>query len=340
MRAVVVHEFGPIEQHKLENVPDPVPEDGEVLIDVHAIGLNFPDTLMLRGLYQTRPDRPFVPGRDAAGVVTAIGSKVMHVKPGDRVMAQVTYGAYAEKLAAPEIRVFAMPESLDFVTAAGMVTAYNTAYVAVALRASVEAGQTVLITGASGGVGLATVEVAKALGATVLAGATSRAKGDLAIAHGADHWIDLGIDDPRSGVRQQVEAITGTALCDAVIDVVGGTVFDACMRCVGYGGCMVIVGFATLDISMPRGNYILLKNISVIGAPLDIYLNNQPENVHDGMARMLEWYEAGAVRPEITATYPLDDIQSALARFAERSVTGRLVVTTGRDQAPITAGVR
>ncbi len=330
MRAVVVHEFGPIEQHKLEDVPDPVRKDDEVLIDVHAIGLNFPDTLMLQGLYQTRPDRPFVPGRDAAGVITATGPKVTRFGPGDRVMAQVTYGAYAEKLAAPESRVFAMPASLDFVTAAGMITAYNTAYVAVALRANVTAGQTVLITGASGGVGLAMVEVAKALGATVLAGATSREKGDLTIAHGADHWIDLGIEDLRTAVRGQVEAITGEALCKAVIDVVGGTVFDACMRCVGYGGCMVIVGFATLDISMPKGNYILLKNISVIGAPLDIVLRNQPEDIHDGMSRMIEWLEAGALRPEITATYPLDDIQSALARFADRSVTGRLVVTTGR----------
>ncbi len=330
MRAIVVHDFGPIEQHKLEDAPDPVPKDDEVLIDVHAIGLNFPDTLMVQGLYQTRPDRPFVPGRDAAGVIAATGSNVTRFKPGDRVMAQVTYGAYAEKLAAPEGRVFAMPASLDFVTAAGLVTAYNTAYVAVALRAVVEAGQTVLITGASGGVGLAMVEVAKALGATVLAGATSREKGDLAIAHGADNWIDLGVEDLRTGVRDQVAAITGEALCNAVIDVVGGNVFDACMRCVGYGGCMVIVGFATLDISMPKGNYILLKNISVIGAPLDIVLRNQPEDIHHGMSRMIEWLEAGTLRPEITATYPLDDIQSALARFADRSVTGRLVVTTGR----------
>lgn len=333
MRAVVVHEFGPIESHRLEDFPDPVPKDDEVLIEVHAIGINFPDTLMLQGLYQTRPERPFVPGRDAAGTIAAVGSKVTRFKPGDRVMTQLVYGAYAETLAAPESRVFAMPASLDFVTAAGMVTAYNTAYVAVALRANVEAGQTVLITGASGGVGLAMVEVAKAFGATVLAGATSREKGDLAIAHGADHWIDLGIEDLRGGVRDQVEAIAGKALCKAVFDVVGGKVFDACMRCVGYDGAMVIVGFASLDISMPKGHHILLNNTAVIGAPVDIHLHNQPEHIHEGMARMIEWYQAGTLRPEITATYPFDDFQSALARFADRSVTGRLVVTTGRDRA-------
>lgn len=330
MRAVVVHEFGPIGSHKLEDFPDPVATDDEVLIDVHAIGLNFPDTLMLQGLYQTRPERPFVPGRDAAGVVASVGAGVTRFAPGDRVMAQVVHGAYGETLAAPEYRVFPMPASLDFVTAAGMITAYNTAYVAVVLRGTVGAGRTVLITGASGGVGLAMVEVAKAVGATVLAGATSREKGDLAIAHGADHWIDLGIEDLRAGVRDQVSAITGEALCDVVIDVVGGAVFDASMRCVGYGGAMVIVGFATLDISMPKGHHILLKNISVIGAPLDIHLRNQPEDIQGGMARMMEWHEAGSLRPEITATYPFDDIHLALARFAERSVTGRLVVTTGR----------
>jgi NADPH2:quinone reductase len=261
----------------------------------------------------------------------ATGGAVTRVKPGDRVMAQVVHGAYGEKLVAPDYRVFPMADGLDFVTAAGMVTAYNTAHVAVVDRGRVEPGQTVLVTGASGGVGLAMVEVAKAMGATVLAGATSREKGDLAIAHGADHWIDLGVDDLRAGMRDQVEAITGEALCDAVFDVVGGKVFDGGMRCVGFAGAMVIVGFATLDISMPRGNYILLKNLSVVGAPVDIVLRRQPEKIQNGMTRMMEWYEAGKLRPEITATYPLEDIQDALARFADRSVTGKLVVTTGRD---------
>ena len=331
MRAVVVHEFGPMENHQIEEFADPMPKDDEVLIDVHAIGLNFPETLMLQGLYQTRPERPFVPGRDAAGVVTAVGSKVTRFKPGDRVIAQVVYGSYAEKLAAPEYRVFPMYDDLDFVTAASFVTAYNTAYLAVALRGKLAEGQTVLITGASGGVGLAMVEVAKALGATVLAGATSREKGELAIAHGADHWIDLGADDLHAGVRDQVAAITGEGLCDVVIDVVGGKVFDACMRCVGYGGAMVIVGFATMDLSMPKGAHILLKNIAVIGAPLDIHLLNEPEDIQGGMARMMDWHKAGKLRPEITAVYPFEEIHAALARFPDRSVTGRMVVTVKPD---------
>lgn len=331
MRAVVVHEFGPVESHGIEDFPDPAAGDGEVLIEVHAIGLNFPDTLMVQGLYQTRPERPFVPGRDGAGVVAAVGAGVTRFKPGDRVVAQVTYGAYAEMLAAPEARVFAIPDGLDFTTAAAMITSYNTAYVAVVMRGGVSAGETVLITGASGGVGLAEVEIAKAMGATVLAGATSKAKGELAIAHGADHWIDLGVDDLRDGVRAQVAEITGPELCDAVIDVVGGAVFDATIRCVGDSGRMVIVGFATLDISMPKGNYILLKNIAVIGAPLDIQFRNRPDAMRAGVEKIIGWVQDGAIRPEVTATYALDDIGAALARFGECSVTGRLVVTTGRS---------
>jgi NADPH2:quinone reductase len=155
MRALVVREFGPLHSHQIEEFADPKIGERDVLIDVKAIGLNFPDTLMLQGKYQTRPDRPFVPGRDASGVVLAIGPKVTRVRQGDRVIAQVTTGAFAEKLASPEARCFRMPDSMDFVSGAGMVTIYNTAYVAVVIRAQIKPGETVLVTGASGGVGLA-----------------------------------------------------------------------------------------------------------------------------------------------------------------------------------------
>ena len=162
MRALVVHEFGPLHSHQVEELADPKIGERDVLIDVKAIGLNFPDTLMLQGKYQTRPDRPFIPGRDASGLVLAIGPTVTRVRKGDRVIAQVTTGAFAEKLAAPEARCFRMPDSMDFVTGAGMVTIYNTAYVAVVIRAQIKPGETVLVTGASGGVGLAAVQIARA----------------------------------------------------------------------------------------------------------------------------------------------------------------------------------
>jgi len=292
---------------------------------------------------------PRIQGADVAGRIVAVGTGVAAARVGERVLvdpwlrdpeypgdrAKAGYlgserdGGFAEFVAVPAESALAIESDLGDAELASFPTAYLTAE-GMLDRARVAAGETLLVTGASGGVGLAMVEIARALGATVLAGATSREKGDLALAHGAGHWIDLGVGDLHAGVRGQVAAITGEALCDVVIDVVGGAVFDAAMRCVGYGGAMVIVGFATMDISMPKGHHILLKNISVIGAPLDIHLRNQPEDIQGGMARVMDWLAEGLVRPEITRTYTLDDIHAALARFAERSVTGRLVVTTGR----------
>ena len=231
MRGLIIHEFGPIDSHQVEDFDDPLASAGEVVVDVHAIGLNFPDTLMVQGKYQMWPDRPFVPGRDAAGIVSIVGEGVTNLKIGDRVACQVLWGAFGDKVCAPEAKVFKLPDELDFVNAAGMITTYNTAHVAVYERGNVQPGETVFITGASGGVGLAMVQMAKARGATVLAGATSKEKGDIAIAHGADYWIDLGIDDLHQGIKNQVITAIGKNLCEVVFDVVGGEIFDAAMRC-------------------------------------------------------------------------------------------------------------
>lgn len=330
MRALMVNEFGPLDSHSLEEQPTPELAPDEVLIEVHAIGLNFPDTLMLQGKYQMRPDRPFTPGRDCAGLVKAVGGKVTRCKPGDKVSAQVPFGAFAEELAAPEARVFVLPDGIDYETAAGMVTIYNTAYVAVVLRGDVQPGETVLITGASGGVGLAMVELCKARGATVLAGATSKEKGDIAIAHGADAWIDLSVEDKHNSIKEQAAAATDGKLCTAVFDVVGGEIFDAAMRCVAYKGRMVIVGFATMNISMPKGHHILLKNIAVIGAPLDIHFKNEPEVMYEGVDWLFGLLKDGKIKPHISKVYPLEEITDALAAIQNRQVTGKVVVTTGR----------
>jgi NADPH2:quinone reductase len=321
MRALVVHEFGPLHSHQVQESADPKIGERDVLIDVTAIGLNFPDTLMLQGKYQTRPDRPFVPGRDASGVVLAIGSKVTRVQKGDRVIAQVTTGAFAEKLAAPEARCFRMPDSMDFVTGAGMVTIYNTAYVAVVIRAQVKPGETVLVTGASGGVGLAAVQIARAKGARVLAGVTSKEKGQVALASGAEAMIDLSAPDLRESLREQVFALTNNRGVDAVFDPVGGDVF---------AGRMVIIGFASGRIPEVKGHYILLKNISIVGAPLDIHFKMEPEVMDAAVADLFRMYEKGAIKPEIMATYPLDDIHKAMDLIVGRKVKGKIVLTTGR----------
>jgi NADPH:quinone reductase len=321
MRALVVHEFGPIRTHRIEDVPDPSIGEGDVLIDVKAIGLNFPDTLMLQGKYQTRPERPFVPGRDASGVVIATGSAVNRVKQGDRVIAQVATGAFAEKLVAPQARCFRMPDKMDFVTGAGMVTIYNTAYVAVVIRGRLKPGETVLVTGASGGVGLAIVQLAKAKGARVLAGVTSKDKGELALANGADALVDL------SG--RQVFALTKDRGVDAVFDPVGGDIFDAALRALAYGGRIVIIGFASGRIPEIKGHYILLKNIAVVGAPLDIHFKMQPQLMDAGVADLFRLYHQGQIKPEIMATYPLERIHDAMDVILARAVKGKIVLTTG-----------
>jgi len=330
MRALVVHEFGPLHSHQVEELADPKIGERDVLIDVKAVGLNFPDTLMLQGKYQTRPDRPFIPGRDASGVVLAIGPTVTRVRKGDRVIAQVTTGAFAEKLAAPEPRCFRMPDSMDFVTGAGMVTIYNTAYVAVVIRAQMKPGETVLVTGASGGVGLAAVQIARAKGARVLAGVTSKEKGQVALASGAEALIDLSAPDLRESLRDQVFALTDNRGVDAVFDPVGGDVFDAALRVVGYAGRMVIIGFASGRIPEVKGHYILLKNIAIVGAPLDIHFKMQPEVMDAAVADLFRMYEKGEIKPEIMATYPLDDIHKAMDLIVGRKVKGKIVLTTGR----------
>jgi NADPH2:quinone reductase len=328
MRGLVVHEFGPLHSHRVEELADPKIGARDVLIDVKAIGLNFPDTLMLQGKYQTRPDRPFVPGRDASGVVLAVGTSVTRVRTGDRVIAQVATGAFAEKLAAPEARCFRMPDSMDFVIGAGMVTIYNTAYVAVVIRGQVKPGETVLVTGASGGVGLAAVQIARAQGARVLAGVTSKDKGQVALASGAEALIDLAAPDLRESLREQVFALTDGRGADAVFDPVGGDVFDAALRAVAYAGRMVIIGFASGRIPEVKGHYVLLKNISVIGAPLDIHFKMQPELMDAAVADLFRLYEKGEIKPEIMATYPLNDIHKAMDLIVGRKVRGKIVLTT------------
>jgi NADPH:quinone reductase len=330
MRALVVHEFGPLHSHGVEEVPDPGIGERDVLIDIKAIGLNFPDTLMLQGKYQTRPDRPFIPGRDASGVVVATGAKVTRVSKGDRVIAQVAIGAFAEKLSAPEGRCFQMPDSMDFITGAGMVTIYNTAYVAVVIRGQVKPGETVLVTGASGGVGFATVQIARAKGARVLAGVTSQEKGQVALASGAEALIDLSAPDLRESLRQQVFAVTDHRGVDAVFDPVGGDVFDAALRAVAYAGRIIIIGFASGRIPEVKGHYILLKNISVVGAPLDVHFKVEPNVMDAAVADLFAMYEKGEIRPEIMATYPLDDIHKAMDLIVGRKVKGKIVLTTGR----------
>jgi NADPH2:quinone reductase len=330
MRAVVVHAFGPIGEHAVEDFPDPEPGPDDVLIDVHAAGVNFSDTLIAQGRYQLRPDLPFVPGRDAAGVVAAVGTDVTRCKPGDRVMALVPFGAYAERLAAPQSRCFVIPEDMSFATAAAMYNTYAIAYVAAVMRGGIETGEAVLVTGASGGVGLACVEIAKAKGATVIAAVRSPEKGALAVAHGADHWVDVSGPDVKNDLRRQTGETTGRNGIDMVLDPVGGDVFDAALRTLGHGGRLISIGYAGGRVPEAKANYLLLKNITVMGAYLDPHFAAKPERMDQAIGEILAMYQRGEIRPEVSATYPLEDFTTALARFADHDVQGKLVLSMGR----------
>jgi NADPH2:quinone reductase len=332
MRAVVIHEFGPIESLKIEEWPDPEIGPDEVLIETHAIGVNYPDALMLRGLYQKRAPLPFVPGRDLAGVVREVGAEVTRCKPGDRVVAQVFTGAFGELTAAPQKRCFVLPDGVDFEAAAAMITPFNTAWIAVDVCGKVKPGETVLITGAAGGVGLAAIQLCKARGAKVLAAVSTPAKGALAMENGADAVIDTNAPDLaalKEHLKAQVAEATGAAEgrgCDAVLETVGGDLFEASLRVLNFGGRLVIVGFAGGSIPSAKANYLLYNNISVVGAPLDIRFEKAYDQIETAVAEAARLYVEGKVRPNITETLPFDDFQQAFDRMIGRQMMGKIVL--------------
>ena len=330
MRAIVVQEFGPIDSHRLEELPDPEPGPGEVLVATRAIGINFPDALMLEGKYQSKPKSlPFVPGRDASGVVEAVGDGVTRFKPGDAVTVQVFSGAFAEKIAAPEERCFRVPEGMDFAPAATMITTYRTAYMALVIRGQIQRGETALVTGAAGGVGAASLQLLKAMGVTAIAAVSTPEKAAFAKANGADHVIYTNHDDLKKAFREQIEAVTGASGgrgCDLVIDMVGGDVFEASLRVLKFAGRLIIVGFAGGQIPAAKANYLLFNNLTVMGAPLDIHFKHAYAALEKGIAEMNELYLQGKLNPGVTETFPLDEFKAAFARITGRNVMGKIVL--------------
>lgn len=330
MRGVVIREFGPVDSHQVEEVPEPVPGAEDVVIDVHAIGVNFPDSLMVQGLYQTKPERPFTPGRDAAGVISAVGDKVTGLKLGDRVTALVPFGAYAEKCRAPETRCFPLPDAVDFTTAAAMTTVYLTAWVALMIRGAYRPGEKVLVIGAGGGVGLAAVQIAKAHGAFVVAGDISAEKRQLALDNGADAAIDLAVDDLREGLRSQVFAATDDTGVDVILDPVGGDVFDPAIRSLAFAGRIVCIGFVG-GIPVARPNYFNVKNLTMAGLALDLHFRHRPDQIREAAADIFALYGSGDIKPQITGTYKLEEFHKPLTLFVEKKSMGKSVLTTGRD---------
>jgi len=322
MRAVLCKELGGPEKLVLEEVPLPPLRDGAVRIAIHAAGVNFADTLLIAGQYQDRPPLPFIPGMEVSGVVTEVAVGVTHVKPGDRVLASVGRGGYAEEIVAEADIVHRIPDAMDFVTAAGFPVAYSTSHGAYAWRGRLKAGESVLVLGASGGVGLTAVEIAKAMGATVIAAAGGAEKLAVARGAGADHLVDYRRED----LRERVKTITGGRGVDVVYDPVGGDAFDQSLRCIAWEGRVIVIGFAAGRIPQIPANLVLVKNIDVIGFFWGSYRRYKPHLMAESYQQLFAWFAAGKLRPHVSHRLPLAQAGEALALLRARQSTGKVVL--------------
>jgi len=326
MRAAVVKEFGPILSHKLESLPDPAPAAGEVSVTIKAAAVNYVDSLVVTGKYQFLPERPFVPGKLPAGIVGALGEGVQGLKVGDRVLTLAEQGGYAERIIVPARDCFKLPDSMSFVDAASMALVYDTAWFALRERARFRAGESVLVLGGTGGVGLAAIQLAKAWGAKVLAGVSNPDKAPLALSAGADAIVDLSKENLRASLREQVFQSNNGSGVDIVLDPIGGDAFDAALRALAWRGRLVVIGFAAGRIPSVRTNYLLLKNIEVSGLQVSDYRKRTPELMARCMEEIFALYDAGKLKPAPTVTRPLEDFAQALQDVVDRRVSGRVVL--------------
>jgi NADPH2:quinone reductase len=322
MKAVRCKAWGMPESLVVEELAPLVAGDGEVVIDVKAAGVNFPDVLIIQGKYQVKPALPFTPGSELAGVVSSVGAGVSHVKVGDRVIAFVAQGAFAEQAVAAAAAVMPMPPGMDFDTAAAITLTYGTSHHAVVDRAGLKAGETMLVLGAAGGVGLAAIEIGKALGATVIACASTDEKLAVCRAHGADATINYSSEDLRAAIK----AATGGKGPDVIYDPVGGIYTEPAFRSIGWRGRYLVVGFANGEIPQLPLNLMLLKGASLVGVFWGEFAKREPKANLAGMRQLLGWLAEGKIRPRISGRYALAEASSALADMAARKVTGKVVI--------------
>ena len=331
MRAIVVDEFGAPELLRIGEAPEPVPEPNEALVLVHCAPVNYVDLLVVGGTYQFLPPLPFIPGKGPAGVVTALGQEVTSLQVGDRVLAMAEHGGYAESVTVPAGQCCRLPASMSFTEAASLSLVYDTAWFALRERARLEVGETVLVLGASGGVGQAAVQLAQAMGARVLAGIVRPERAESVRAAGADAVVDLSAADLRDSLRAQVFAITEGRGVDIILDPLGGTIFEAAVRALAWRGRLVVIGFAAGAIPTIKANYLLLKNIEISGLQISDYRKRRPAQVAACFAEIFSLYEAGKVRPAATTAFPLAHAGEALAAVRDRAIAGRAVLRLRND---------
>lgn len=324
MKALLCRTWGPPETLTIEQIADPAAGPGEAVIRVHAAGVNFPDALIIQNKYQFTPALPFVPGSECAGIVDSIGEGVTQVTPGDRVIAVVESGTFAEKVCAKASALTPLPASVDFATGAAFLLAYGTAYHALKDRAALREGETLLVLGASGGVGMAAVQIGKALGAKVIAAASSEAKRALCREQGADEVIDYAAAD----LKQSLAALTGGRGVDVIFDPVGGPFTEVALRSCAWRGRHLVIGFASGEIPRVPANLTLLKGCSLVGVFWGRYVRSEPAAWARDLPTLFLWLEQGRLRPLVQMRYPLERAAEALAALLAREACGKLVITT------------
>ena len=321
MRAVICRAWGEVEALTVEDVASPAPERGQVLIDVKATGINFADALMVAGRYQTRPPLPFSPGLEAAGIVAACGEGVTRLAPGDRVMAILPYGGLAEMALAEEAETFAVPDRMPFDEAGAFPIAYISSHVAIRWQGRLEAGETLLVLGAAGGVGLTAVEIGKAMGARVIAGASTAEKLAVARERGADDTVNYVTEN----LTERVLALTDGKGADVCFDPVGGDLFDAALSALGWGGRILLVGFVGGVPQIPA-NRLLVKHRASLGSSLRYFRWHAPDKLRRSVEELLAWYGDGRLRPCITHRLPLERSVEAIRLLTDRKAHGKVVV--------------
>jgi NADPH:quinone reductase len=322
MKAMLCKQFGPPESLVLEEVAALKADKDKVVIDVKACGVNFPDTLIIQNKYQFKPELPFSPGGEVAGVVKQIGEGVTNVKVGDRVIAFTGWGGFAEEVVTDAIRLIPIPDGMDFPTASAFVMTYGTSHHALKDRAQIQPGETLLVLGAAGGVGLAAVELGKIMGAKVIAAASTDDKLAVCKQHGADELINYATQD----LRERIKEITGGKGVDVIYDAVGGAYTEPALRSMAWKGRLLVVGFAAGDIPKIPLNLTLLKGCSIVGVFWGDFTKREPKNNAASLRELGMWYMQGKLKPHISATYPLARAADALNDMMSRKVMGKVVL--------------
>lgn len=322
MQALLCKQYGPPENLTLEDIARPSAGPDQVVLSVKACGINFYDSLIVQGRYQIKPPLPFAPGGEVAGVVKEIGQGVHGVRDGDSVLAFIGWGGCAEEVAVDAERLVPIPKGVDFASAAGFLVTYGTAHFGLKDRAELKSGETLLVLGAAGGVGIAAIEIGKVLGARVIAAAASDDKLAVCKEHGADDVIVYTRED----LKERLKQLTRGQGVDVVCDVVGGSYSEAALRAIAWRGRLLVVGFAAGEIPKIPLNLVLLKGCAIVGVFWDEFLRREKERSREDIQELMSWLAAGKLKPHVSATYPLARGAEALIAIMERRVTGKVVV--------------